>query len=78
MRNLLNYKESRDFPAIKGTSGLSPYLALGIVSTHQLIALVQQRHVDVLSSAKSNLFTWVNELVWREFYRHLISRFPVF
>ena len=73
---LTNYKETRDFPAIKGTSGLSPYLALGIVSTHQLIALVQQRHVDVLSSAKSNLFTWVNELVWREFYRHLLVAFP--
>ncbi|WP_394189772.1 deoxyribodipyrimidine photo-lyase [Pseudoalteromonas atlantica] len=74
---LTDYKESRDFPAIKGTSGLSPYLALGIVSTHQLIALVQQRHVDVLSSAKSNLFTWVNELVWREFYRHLLVAFPL-
>ncbi|KTF16779.1 deoxyribodipyrimidine photo-lyase [Pseudoalteromonas sp. H105] len=73
---LTDYKESRDFPAVKGTSGLSPYIALGIVSTHQLVALVQQRHVDVLKSAKSNLFTWVNELVWREFYRHLLVAFP--
>ncbi len=73
---LISYKESRDFPAIKGTSGLSPYLALGIVSTYQLVAMVQQQHVDVLTSAKSNLFTWVNELVWREFYRHLLVAFP--
>lgn len=73
---LAGYKESRDFPAVKGTSGLSPYLALGIISTHQLVTMVQQQHVDVLTSAKSNLFTWVNELVWREFYRHLLVAFP--
>ncbi|HEA17944.1 MAG TPA: deoxyribodipyrimidine photo-lyase [Pseudoalteromonas prydzensis] len=73
---LLSYKDQRDIPSIKGTSGLSPYLALGIVSVHQLIALVQQQHIDVLSSSKSNLFTWVNELVWREFYRHLIVAYP--
>ncbi|MBB1367483.1 deoxyribodipyrimidine photo-lyase [Pseudoalteromonas sp. SR44-5] len=73
---LLSYKDQRDIPSIKGTSGLSPYLALGIVSVEQLIALVQQQYVDVLSSSKSNLFTWVNELVWREFYRHLIVAYP--
>ncbi|MEH6394823.1 deoxyribodipyrimidine photo-lyase [Pseudoalteromonas sp.] len=73
---LLSYKDQRDIPSIKGTSGLSPYLALGIVCVHQLIALVQQQHIDVLSSSKSNLFTWVNELVWREFYRHLIVAYP--
>lgn len=75
-KKLVSYKDTRDFPSIKGTSGISPYLALGIVSVHQLVALVQQQHVDVLTSAKSNLFTWVNELVWREFYRHLIVAFP--
>ncbi|TMN73329.1 deoxyribodipyrimidine photo-lyase [Pseudoalteromonas sp. S1727] len=73
---LLSYKDQRDIPSIKGTSGLSPYLALGVVSVYQLIALVQQQHIDVLSSSKSNLFTWVNELVWREFYRHLIVAYP--
>lgn len=73
---LTSYKEFRDIPAIKGTSGLSPYLALGIVSVHQLLACIQQQHVDVLKSAKSNLFTWVNELIWREFYRHLIVAYP--
>ncbi|MGO2476758.1 MAG: deoxyribodipyrimidine photo-lyase [Pseudoalteromonas sp.] len=71
-----NYKETRDLPAIKGTSGLSPYLALGIISVQQLLACIQLVHIDVLKSAKSNLFTWVNELIWREFYRHLIVAYP--
>ena len=73
---LATYQDQRDIPSIKGTSVLSPYLALGIVSVHQLLALIQQRHPDVLRSSKSNLFCWVNELIWREFYRHLIAIYP--
>ncbi|WP_105254645.1 deoxyribodipyrimidine photo-lyase [Pseudoalteromonas sp. T1lg75] len=73
---LPHYSEDRDFPAIKGTSGLSPYLALGIVGMKQLLVQLQSRHPDILQSAKSNLFSWVNELIWREFYRHLLVAFP--
>ncbi|GAP73610.1 deoxyribodipyrimidine photolyase [Pseudoalteromonas sp. SW0106-04] len=73
---LTTYEQQRDFPAIKGTSGLSPYLALGVISVKQLLVNVQQRHPDILQSAKSNLFSWVNELIWREFYRHLIVAYP--
>lgn len=73
---LVSYKDCRDIPSIKGTSGLSPYLALGIVSVHQLLATVQQQYIDVLTSSKSTLFTWVNELIWREFYRHLLVAYP--
>ena len=40
------------YPSIKGTSGLSPYLALGIISVHQLLALIQQRHPDILKVRK--------------------------
>ncbi|WP_462159955.1 deoxyribodipyrimidine photo-lyase [Pseudoalteromonas sp. GB56] len=71
-----SYHDNRDFPAIKGTSGLSPYLALGIVSVKQLLVNVQNHYPHVLQSAKSNVFSWVNELIWREFYRHLICAFP--
>ena len=49
---LATYQDQRDIPSIKGTSGLSPYLALGIVSVQQLLALIQQRHPDVLRAAK--------------------------
>lgn len=73
---LTSYDDHRDIPSIKGTSGLSPYLALGIISTKQLLINIQQRYPDILSTSKSKTFTWVNELIWREFYRHLIAQFP--
>ena len=73
---ITDYDEKRDIPSVKGTSGLSPYLALGIVSPKQLLINIQQRHPEILTSSKSKTFTWVNEIIWREFYRHLISAFP--
>ncbi|MDY6888259.1 MAG: deoxyribodipyrimidine photo-lyase [Pseudomonadota bacterium] len=73
---LSSYDEQRDIPSIKGTSGLSPYLALGIISPKQLLVNIQNRYPDILTTSKSKTFTWVNELIWREFYRHLIAQFP--
>ncbi|MCF2856010.1 deoxyribodipyrimidine photo-lyase [Pseudoalteromonas sp. SMS1] len=70
------YSQQRDIPSIKGTSGLSPYLALGIVSVSELIGRVQSETPDVLIRTKSETFSFVNELIWREFYRHLMFVYP--
>ncbi|KZN61180.1 hypothetical protein N473_22825 [Pseudoalteromonas luteoviolacea CPMOR-1] len=73
---LNEYSEYRDVPSIKGTSGLSPYLALGVISASDLIGRIQQRMPDVLYRTKTSAFTYINELLWREFYRHLMYIFP--
>ena len=67
-----NYANKRDFPAIKATSGLSPYLAIGAISPRYLLMLFLQRFPDILVASDSEEFTWLNELIWREFYRNLI------
>ncbi|CAM4209793.1 deoxyribodipyrimidine photo-lyase [Vibrio neonatus] len=65
-----NYHDNRDVPSIKGTSQLSPYLALGMLSVRQCIArLLNGRHPQQLSEGEQ---TWLSELIWREFYQHLI------
>jgi deoxyribodipyrimidine photo-lyase len=65
-----HYKEVRDIPSINGTSTLSPYLACGAISVRQCIAVVRQN----IEEWRSN--QWVTELIWREFYRHLIDSHP--
>ncbi|KAF7764594.1 deoxyribodipyrimidine photo-lyase [Pseudoalteromonas citrea] len=70
------YHAERDIPGIKGTSGLSPYLAIGAISVKQLIAEVQCHFPDILQTPSKDEFTWINELIWREFYRHLIVAYP--
>ena len=65
-----NYKEQRDIPSIHGTSTLSPYLAIGAVSVRQCIEQVR----TYLPHWQEN--QWITELIWREFYRHLIDHYP--
>ncbi len=69
-----HYPERRDLPAIDGTSRLSAYLAIGVLSPRQCLHRVLKEHPDALNEGKA--FTWLNELIWREFYRHLMVAFP--
>lgn len=60
-----HYKEQRDFPAIKGTSRLSVHLRFGTVSIRALV-----KQALVLNE------TWLNELIWRDFYMTILYHFP--
>ncbi|WP_429234022.1 deoxyribodipyrimidine photo-lyase [Aeromonas salmonicida] len=73
---VLDYGETRDFPAQAGTSILSPYLAAGIISPRQCVGGLQQRLGHRPQSKAEPGFVWLNELVWREFYRHLLVLVP--
>lgn len=73
---LYDYGEQRDYPAINGTSSLSPYLALGVISPSQCLAAIEQQLGHLPMSRGEQGFVWLNELIWREFYRHLLVAFP--
>lgn len=69
---LTDYSQLRDFPAQTGTSSLSPYLSVGVLTARQCIAGVQAYSDD----PEWFYNQWVTELIWREFYRHLLILFP--
>ncbi|MNJ09698.1 Deoxyribodipyrimidine photo-lyase [compost metagenome] len=75
-QGVLDYGETRDCPALAGTSVLSPYLAAGIISPRQCVAALQQRLGGRPQSKAQPGFVWLNELIWREFYRHLLVLVP--
>lgn len=60
-----HYAQTRDIPSIKGTSRLSIYLRFGTVSVRALTK----------EALKYNP-TWLNELIWREFYMCILYHFP--
>ena len=70
------YKTNRDVPSIKGTSGLSPYLAAGVLSPNYVLNSLLNKFPDILISSDSEEFCWLNEIIWREFYRHLMFDQP--
>ena len=74
--HLSNYKLERDFPNVKGTSQLSPYLNLGILSIRQCLqALFRAEHGNFHLTNEGQQ-TWLDELLWREFYQHILFDFP--
>lgn len=73
---LIHYQTERDHPHLKGTSQLSAYLNLGILSARQCLqALFREQfgnfHLDHIGQQ-----TWLDELLWREFYQHILYDFP--
>ena len=67
-----SYSEHRDIPSIKGTSGISPYLAAGVISPRYVLRQLINKHPDIVNATDSGVFAWLNEIIWREFYRHLM------
>lgn len=62
---IIKYKEQRDYPALQGTTLLSVHLRFGTVSIRELV-----RAALVLNE------TWLNELIWRDFYMMILHHFP--
>ena len=71
-----HYRDARDLPSVPGTSELSPYLALGMISHRQCLQAVMSENGGQLADGDAGLISWVNELVWREFYQHIAFGFP--
>lgn len=60
-----NYKATRDIPAEDATSHLSHHLRFGTVSIRSLV-----------KKASAFSETWLNELIWREFFMMILWHFP--
>lgn len=71
-----DYANDRDLPAIEGTSSLSAYLAIGVISAQQCVARLQLEASNALALEKSGASVWLSELIWREFYKHILVAFP--
>ncbi|MBV6823890.1 deoxyribodipyrimidine photo-lyase [Pseudomonas sp. PD9R] len=70
------YQSERDFPAKPGTSQLSAYLAAGVISPRQCLHAALQSNQGEFESGKVGAVTWINELLWREFYKHILVGYP--
>jgi deoxyribodipyrimidine photo-lyase len=65
LKNVANYHETRDFPALDSTTHLSPHLRFGTVSIRKLVNWAVRKN-DV----------FLSELIWREFFMQILFSFP--
>lgn len=59
------YDKKRDFPYLKGTTELATALRFGTISVRKCIEVANQLNQ-----------TWLNELIWREFFMQILFHFP--
>ncbi|MCB0723178.1 MAG: deoxyribodipyrimidine photo-lyase [Ignavibacteriae bacterium] len=73
---LARYKSRRDFPALDGTSKLSPHLHFGTVGIREAFRTGFNRLSKSSGQDLAEAKTWINELIWREFYYNITYHFP--
>jgi deoxyribodipyrimidine photo-lyase len=62
---IATYDETRNIPAIRGTTRLSIHLRFGTVSIRSLVRI-----------ALTENQAWLNELIWRDFYHMILFHYP--
>jgi len=75
------YRETRDYPAIKGPSYLSVHLRFGTVPIRRLVREAQriersERLNGIDTPAAEGARTWLSELIWRDFYFQILHHHP--
>ncbi|ATO18974.1 deoxyribodipyrimidine photolyase [Acinetobacter sp. LoGeW2-3] len=73
---LVDYKIDRDLPSIDGTSQLSPHLNIGILSIRECVQSLFASSQGYFQIENEGQQTWLDELLWREFYQHTLHDFP--
>ena len=60
-----NYEKYRDFPALQRTTKLGIALRFGTISIRKCVSFALKHNE-----------TWLNELIWREFFMQILYHFP--
>ena len=74
MPRMARYRDTRDYPAVKGPSYLSVHLRFGTVS----IRALARRAAEAMQSGEGGegAAVWLSELIWRDFYFMILYQNP--
>lgn len=71
------YADKRNFPWENGTSSLSVHLASGTISARACIRAAREHNTTKkLDGGKQGCQTWISEVAWRDFYKHVLVNWP--
>ncbi len=76
-REIYRYADDRNRMDMAGTSGLSPYLRFGQISARQtFVSGLAAAAAAQTDRARRGVEAWLDELIWREFYKDILHHFP--
>ncbi|MGE0470768.1 MAG: deoxyribodipyrimidine photo-lyase [Nitrospira sp.] len=71
-----SYAQSRNLPAVDGSAKLSPHFRFGTLSPRMAIHTALNALATGARASRSDVLTWVDELIWREFFQQVLAAFP--
>ncbi|EMT61248.1 Deoxyribodipyrimidine photo-lyase [Fusarium odoratissimum] len=72
-----NYQRKRNIPAEAGTSSISVHLASGTISARTCVRTARDRNkTKKLNGGNEGIQTWISEVAWRDFYKHVLVHWP--
>jgi deoxyribodipyrimidine photo-lyase len=69
-----NYKDSRNYPDLDATAKISVHLSSGTLSARTCVRLARQ--AQSANKLGEGIETWISEVAWRDFYKHVLVHWP--
>ncbi|KAK0624908.1 DNA photolyase, FAD-binding/Cryptochrome [Bombardia bombarda] len=71
------YGRNRDLPSTPGTSNLSVHFASGTLSARTAVRTARDSNkTKKLDGGNEGIQTWISEVAWRDFYKHVLVHWP--
>ncbi|KAI1150160.1 deoxyribodipyrimidine photo-lyase [Nemania diffusa] len=71
------YGKRRNFPAQAATASISVHLAAGTLSARTAIRTARDtNNTKKLNAGAEGIQTWISEVAWRDFYKHVLVNWP--
>ncbi|HKP01403.1 MAG TPA: FAD-binding domain-containing protein, partial [Nitrospiraceae bacterium] len=71
-----SYITERNRPAVDGSSILSPHFRFGTLSARAAVRAALASLAEGRRVSRTDVFTWIDELVWRDFFQQVLAAFP--
>ncbi|EZF35688.1 deoxyribodipyrimidine photo-lyase [Trichophyton mentagrophytes] len=70
------YHAKRDSMSSQFTSVLSPYFSCGALSARTAVRMARDANGNELAGKSPGYSTWISEVAWRDFYKHVLTNWP--
>ncbi|KAL4988180.1 DNA photolyase, FAD-binding/Cryptochrome [Aspergillus falconensis] len=70
------YDDERNFLSGETTSILSPYFTCGSLSARTAVAMAREANGGKISRGEVGYISWISEVAWRDFYKHVLVHWP--
>lgn len=71
------YAEGRNFPAGNNTAVISVHLASGTLAARTCIREARNANTSKrMDTGNPSILTWISEVAWRDFYKHVLAHWP--